>query len=383
MRTMRTSLAIVAAAFTPTAIAAQAGGQGFCASELSDTVVYVTTIFDTGLNPKVRIVTHSIAREFHEYLKGRYGYKSRRDFPVQCGVMATVPEAENNKGKVLALVPSTSKQVEVDWKYLPDSAWVAASFVYQDDKDLDGSAPPREPADHGFCFSQPAEGALYVSAVFDGKPGVNIALWQIAYSKHLGPRNGFIGNVSCSSGSPKEGQRIVKARSDGVRAAGRKVIDTGWKYDAAASTPLAPPPDEDREPAKPPPPPPPPSAQARDFATKEVPEVTALCGNDRMLNGPFDCSRVSRVVYNYRLAHWSADVTPEPLAQLFTGDKLDCTQCVNQFANMWAASRAQSNGYQQAPAQCVGTRFAESLKAKPFPNRVREFFDAAMKACPK
>jgi hypothetical protein len=73
--------------------------------------------------------------------------------------------------------------------------------------------------------------------------------------------------------------------------------------------------DNDPEPAAPAPPPAPPSAQARDFATKEVAEVMALCNNDRMLSGAFDCNMVSRAVYNYRLAHWSAGATPEPLAQ--------------------------------------------------------------------
>jgi hypothetical protein len=377
------SLAIVAGAFAQTTLAAQAGGQGYCLSELSDTVVYTTAIFDTKLNPKVPIATHSIARELHEYLKGRYGYKSRRDYPVVCVVLPSVAEAEAQKGRALGLVPSASKQVEVDWKYLPDSAWVAASFVFQRGQGGDASAPPRQPADHGYCFSQPAEGALHVSAVFDGRPGMNIALWQIAYSKYLGPKNGFIGNVSCSSGSLKEAQRMVKARTDGVRAANRQVVETGWKYDEAASSVPSAKPDEDREPAAPPPPPPPPSAQARDFATKEMPEVMAMCNNDKLISGAFDCNMVSRVVYNYRLGHWSAGATPEPLAQLFAGDKLDCTTCVKQFASMWAASRAQSQGIQLAPAQCVGERFVEGLKTKPYLNRVKELFDAAVAACKK
>jgi hypothetical protein len=70
----------------------------------------------------------------------------------------------------------------------------------------------------------------------------------------------------------------------------------------------------------------------------------ALRNDDRMISGAFDCNPVSRVVYNCRLARLSADATPEPLAQLFTGDRLGCTQCLKQFAEMWAVSRAQSTG---------------------------------------
>ncbi len=374
-------------AVAPATVAAQAGGQGYCVSELSDTVVYASTIFDTKLNPKAKIAPHSIDREFQEYLKGRYGFKPRGNFPVRCGVLATAPEAEASKGRVLALVPSTSRQVEVDWKYLPDSAWVAASFVYEHDQGLPGSTPPRAPTDHGYCFSQPAGGALSVSTVFDGKPSLNLAQWQIAYSKYLGPKKGFIGDVSCNIGSPNEARRMVRARSDGARAAGREVVETGWKYGDAAAAASAPPAkaDDDREPAPPPPPPAPPSAQARDFATKEMPEVTAMCGNDRMMSGAFDCNMVARVVYNYRIANWSAGATPEPLAELIAAGKLDCTQCINQFVEMWAVSRAQSTGYvlPQAPAECAAKRFAESIKAKPYLNRVKELFDAAVKACKK
>jgi hypothetical protein len=127
----------------------------------------------------------------------------------------------------------------------------------------------------------------------------------------------------------------------------------------------------------------PPSAQARDFATKEMPQVTAKCNTDRVLSGAFDCQMVARAVYNHRLANWSAGGTPVPLEQLWTGDRLDCSQCVRPFAAAWAASRAQSQGLQLAAAQCVGERFASAIKAKPYINRVPEIFDAALVACKK
>jgi hypothetical protein len=127
----------------------------------------------------------------------------------------------------------------------------------------------------------------------------------------------------------------------------------------------------------------PPSAQARDFATKEMPEVTAKCNSDRVLSGAFDCSMVARAVYNHRLANWGAGGTPVPLEQLWTTDKLDCSQCVKPFAAAWAASRAQSQGLQLAAAQCVGERFASAIKAKPYINRVQEVFDAALVECKK
>jgi hypothetical protein len=56
---------------------------------------------------------------------------------------------------------------------------------------------------------------------------------------------------------------------------------------------------------------------------------------------------------------------------------------VKQFAAMWATSRAQSQGMTAAPAQCVGQRFADGIKAKPYPNRVKEVLDEAMAGCKK
>jgi hypothetical protein len=364
-------------------LAAQ-GAQGYCASEVGRPIVYYTTIFDTKLNPKVPIDAGTIQGEFHEYLKGRYDYKNSGNYPVQCSVLPSVAEAEAHKGRVLGTAPAASKQVEVDWKYRPDTAWATTSLTYVREQGSSGSAPPREPPDFGYCFAGPPEGALQVSAVFDGKPTVNLAQWQIDFSKYLGPKKGFIGTVSCRNGSKGQAERMVNARIDGARAAGREVVETGWKPGTAVSAAAAAKPDDDKEPAAPPPPPPPPSASARDFATKEMPEVMAFCNGDKMISGAFDCNMVARVVYNYRLAHWSAG-TPEPLAELFSGDKLDCTQCIKQFVEMWAVSRAQSTGYvlPAAPAQCAGKRFVESIKAKPYLNRVKELFDAAVKGCKK
>jgi hypothetical protein len=127
----------------------------------------------------------------------------------------------------------------------------------------------------------------------------------------------------------------------------------------------------------------PPSAQARDFATKEMPDVRAKCNSDRVLSGAFDCGMVARAVYNHRLANWGAGGTPVPLEQLWTADKLDCSQCVKPFAAAWATSRAQSQGLPLAAAQCAGERFASGIKAKPFINRIQEVFDAAVVGCKK
>jgi len=358
-------------AMVPSKLSAQTTLRLFCYSDYSGqgSVVYMTQIFDTGLGrpePGVDIFS-PIAGEFLEYLKGRYDYKSSSNYPG-CSL-------ETGRGQIKALAEQGGKQVvELEWNYSHDPATAGVG----------PQGKPTDSKDYGWCFSPGTSGTVYAAGPFQLK-GRGAENWNRAFGKFLADKYGLKAEASCDVGTTLAwAERRVKLHIQGARDGDRKVVETGWEWATnPASAPAAKPADDDREPAAPPPPPPPPSAQARAFATKEVPDVMALCNNDRMLSGAFDCNLVSRVVYNYRLAHWSAGATPEPLAQLFTGDKLDCSTCVKQFASMWAASRAQSAGFQQEPAQCVGKRFVESIKAKPYPNRVKEFFDAALAACKK
>ncbi len=66
------------------------------------------------------------------------------------------------------------------------------------------------------------------------------------------------------------------------------------------------------------------------------------------------------------------------------GEQLDCSGCLKAgMLSVWAANRAMSNGFTSEKSQCVGKQFEASIKTHPFPHRVKELFEAAMKACPK
>lgn len=360
-------------AMVPSMLSAQTTLRLFCYSDYSGqgSVMYMTQIFDTGLGrpePGVDIFS-PIAGEFLEYLKGRYDYKISSYYPG-CTF-------ERGRGQIKALAEQNGKQVvELEWNWSHDPATAGVG----------PQGRPTDSKDYGWCFSPGTSGTVYAAGPFQLK-GRLAENWNRAFGKFLADKYGLKAEASCDVGTTLAwAERRTKLHIQGARGGNRKVVETGWDWGspAASSAPAAKP-DDDPEPAAAAPPPPPPSASARDFATKEVPEVVALCNADKMVSGAFDCSMVSRVVYNYRLAHWSAAATPEPLAQLFAGDKLDCTQCVKQFVEMWAVSRAQSTGYvlPPAPAQCAGKRFAESIKAKPYLNRIKELFEAAVTACKK
>jgi hypothetical protein len=349
--------------------------QIWCYSELSAPEVYFTEVFAVTFPFYDRLESSALANEYFEYLKGRYDYTSRVSLPTGCPHAQAVPQALSTRADMAATITKEGRRViELQWKYaLPPLSNPA-----------DGARANLGPADHGFCFSPGASGTMYVAGPFRTKSPMSLFEGDRDFSRFLAQKYGFKGGGSCNIGNATVADRWVKLHVQGARDGNRKVVETGWEPGMAQSSAAVPKPvDNDPEPPRPAPPPAPPSAQAREFATKEMPDVTAKCNSDRVLSGAFDCGMVARTVYNYRLATWGKGATPEPLDQLWSGDTLDCSQCVRPFAAAWAASRAQSQGLPQAPAQCVGERFVAAIRAKPYINRINEAFDAALAACKK
>src|ERR1044071_1071888 len=79
-------LSVVSVPFHSAAAASQTGLLAYCVSGLEQSPVYVTQIFNTGLNPNYIADTSPIQNEYNEYLKGRFSTKSNSSFPVACWV---------------------------------------------------------------------------------------------------------------------------------------------------------------------------------------------------------------------------------------------------------------------------------------------------------
>jgi hypothetical protein len=232
---------------------------------------------------------------------------------------------------------------------------------------------------------------MYFSAVFDTVGALNNQAWNDAFNGFLRKTYSAEGLAQCTiMNTVREAERNLKARVGGVRANSHKAVETGWKYDPTAKiTRPAPRPtpkeDNDPEPPvvqkQPRPAAQTPSTDIRDFAQKEGSAALTLCQNDRIMSGAFDCYRVQRTVYNYRIAH-AGDAKPEPLGNLL--DKLDCNECIVDFrVKGWAQSAAQSRGLQPKAADCVAQRFLTDLHAKPYPARATQIFNGAITACKK
>jgi hypothetical protein len=221
---------------------------GYCFSDVGAETVYFGPTVETKLNPSVANDAYPMQREFHAYLKARYGYTSNSNYPVTCTFHASAALAEANRNNLRSqMVQQHKTMVEVDWKYVPDEVAAAASFARTGGDPRRVPAPPT--ADNGYCVAGVFPGPVYLSATFDAVPPVNISLWSRAWFLMLGAKYGYKTTIDCSNATLTQAQRVLKSWADGAKAGGRQVVETGWKFVAKAPAP-APPVDEDKDPVR-------------------------------------------------------------------------------------------------------------------------------------
>jgi hypothetical protein len=361
----------------PSVTNAQGTLMGYCASNVGQPVVYFSAIFDTKIPSQVRrLNTQPWASEFHAYLVGRFDLKSNQNFGGGCvgGRMVDVVES---KRKLEDQVRQGNKQVvELDWKYTPNPVEVA---LYVNTKDPE--TPPEQRPNTTYCLSESYQGTFYYSGPFETGSAENYSLWNRGFYQTLTQRYSFKGNSICNSIALDLGRRMIAALNEGARAGGRKVVDTGWKYDPAtvAVKPAAPR-DNDPEPA-PRPASPKPTNQSRDAAVKELPESKAFCSKDSMLSVVFNCDNFARSVYNYRTEHPTDTST---LASLIAADKVYLADAIdNTHVDNWVNNRGQAQKLDQKVINCVSQNVIVTLQKKPQASHLQDFYKDAVAACNK
>ena len=353
--------------------------KAFCHSDSNTPATYFSRILDVSLSATGGISTLPLNNAFIQYLVEEYDFKSSSYYSTGCTLFETLSQAEAARQKLIADAQRANKQVvEVSWNPGP--------IVGKPQGDSVAVGPKVPPPTHTFCALGNAD-TMYFSDVFD-TASTNVQAWNNAFKDFLSKTYGFEAEVDAMCtvmNTVREAEFNLKARIGGVRYNRHKAVETGWKFGPNAVTrprpKPTPKPDDDPEPAAQRPAPAPPPADIRDFATKEVPQVMAYCQNDRMVSGAFDCYCIQRALYNYRMEHAKDPGPPEPFQSLIAKDKLDCSGCIQQFVLEWATSRAQSASLPLPAAQCVAKRFQTSLRAKPYPSKVKELFNAAIAAC--
>lgn len=379
-------LAVVSIHFSDNVSAGPTGYLAYCASSSNDSAVYVTQIFDTGLNLNLYYDSNPIQNEYNEYVKGRFDLQSNSNLAVNCPLFVTASQAQTSRQNYESQMRQGNKQVvEVEWTYRPERPGAVVSVGRPGHTATGGLISQ---ADHTFCISDAYQNTVYFTGPVATPPPVTMSSWINGFTQHLKGKYSFSGRVNCNMGTSASAQRLVDAHLDGSRAAGRRVVDTGWKYDAAqvtsasASRPADQ--DDDRQPAQRPAAQPP-NLQARDLVVKETPRVTAYCVSDRVMAAAFDCDCLRRQVSTYRLNHVNdtLSASPTPLEELFKGDRFDCKSCIQVDWKFKPAVRGVAHlpGTSEAVRDCVVERFRSLLQSKPYPSQARELLNEAIKGC--
>ena len=352
----------------------------YCSSEL-DGHVYISKIFDVVSPTRVGggIDTSPLNFAFKNYLVEEYDFKSNAHYSAGCAVFLTLNLAEANRRQIISQAQQANKQiVEIKWNPGP--------IVAVERGDSFDIGPQKPAPSHTICAIG-HESTTYFSAVFDTSGSRVDPAWDNAFNNFLKKNYGAEGLANCTSmNTVREATRLLHDRVVGLRVNNHKAVETGWKFDPtdiAANKPRpkpTPTPDDDPEPVvqqRPAAKTAPPSQSIRDFAAKEGPQVLAYCQKDPMLSKIFDCYRLQLSVSNYRMEHGSS----EPLASLFTQEKVNLAGAIGTGAGQWVRDRGTSQGLGNRVINCIEQKFNVSFYEKPYISKMQEIYNASVAAC--
>jgi hypothetical protein len=358
----------------------------WCASEASTPIVYFSRPFDSGLSAHSRTLNSlSLARQFSEYLKGRFDVKTNAF--CGSGVNGTDQAAASQRVQdMMAEARRQNKQVVElsDWNYIRDEVAIKASF----NTELGGyvNVEGGLPADHIYCVTGSSNNTIYYTEpIRMTNPSYNPS---VDYFRFLQQKYSFKGaDFSCPILNEPQEKLYLNARLAGARAGGKQIVNTGWPP-AASTTAAEVPNDRYQDNAQPAQKPtanqPSPSAQVRNIAAKEVSAALVYCHNNNVIGRGFDCACLQVKIYEYRIAHPADTLQGTPaLASFFDGKLFDCDKCVNAYlAKDLARNEANRAGLKTSAAQdCAAEKFVAALHANPIPSRTQEALAGAIKAC--
>jgi hypothetical protein len=352
-----------------------------CTSEMGGNVVYISKIFDVVSPARAGggIDTSPLNSAFKNYLVEEYDFKSSANYSAGCRVFPTVSQAEANRGQIINQAQQANKQiVELKWNPGP--------IVAVDHGDSFIIGPKVPPPVHTICGIG-YQNTTYFSAVFATSSSRPDPAWNNGFNNFLRKNYGAEGEANCTSmNTEREATRLLHERIVGLRTNSHNAVETGWKFDSAdiaANKPRpkpAPTPDDDPEPVaqqRPAAQTAPPSQSSKDFAAQEGPQVLAYCQKDPVFSKIFDCYRVQRSVYNYRMEHGSS----EPLASLFKQEKVNLAQAIGTGLGQWVRDRATVQGFDNRVTNCIEEKFNVSFYEKPYISKMQEIYNASVAAC--
>ncbi|HKR58295.1 MAG TPA: hypothetical protein VJS64_01075, partial [Pyrinomonadaceae bacterium] len=349
----------------PTTTAAQGTVWIYCASDTGQNIVYFSPVFDSKLPLHTTIDTLPIGNEFTEYLIGRFDYKRGAGCPggYRQGM-------EDSRRTLESQARQANKQVvEVEWTYTPNPVEISRHQVTGHEANVQGTGLPRT---HTFCLSDSDHGTFYATGPIEAGGDMTYAQWNTGFNRFLAAKFSFKGNARCSVVTLDNARRLMKARTEGALAAGRKVVDTGWKYDPAAVVVKQAPKDDDPEPTPKRPAPPSSSQQTRDAAVKELPDSKAYCEKDPLMSAVYNCEWFARNVSNYRNEH-PGDNTP--IVSLVSEAKMELASAIDSVrVSLWVSKRGNAQHLDNKVINCVTQSVIVTLYKTPQANQLLTFY---------
>jgi hypothetical protein len=264
------------------------------------------------------------------------------------------------------------------------------------------TAEPVKNHHYYYCSSEQRPPTMYFSSAFDTTDEHPQAMAE-GFKKFLEQKYGYHteNTLACfgAHGTLAAAQADVQQRMKDLRVVGKwKIVETGWVWGGTPPPPPTPvPPGVDpavnqlKEPF-------------RTWAINEVPGSKAYCAQTPMISGVFDCDCFSRAVLHARIANAGDYRTPvpgredmagfDPLGNLFYGDKLPCTECLDDARLSKYASeqvkKSLANVIQQKGSSdpsvthttsCAVAKFVADFRAKPYVSGIQGWMNNAIATC--
>ncbi|HUA00725.1 MAG TPA: hypothetical protein VMB02_10365 [Candidatus Aquilonibacter sp.] len=232
----------------------------FCVSESrSNAPTYISPIVlqDIGARGEYIVsIEADLKKSFGGFLAMHYGYAGT----ISCTTQNSESWIESyRKQRIEALRSHGFQVVEADWTYAGPrtvaqggadvSATPAPAGAGQadscDDTVVNHDLTIRRPGcgapkvSYVVCSASDSSATAYVSATF-AVTALDAATWANAFSQFLAGEYSYEGGgVGCADISLASAQTYLKNRVIGLRANGKRVVETGWTYASAPAVPVA------------------------------------------------------------------------------------------------------------------------------------------------
>jgi hypothetical protein len=150
--------------------------QAVCWSDLNAPVVYVSQVFDMqrGRPDQGEDVFSPISNEFHQYLKGRYDYKTSATRGADCTGQMSQAQSSAQRSRVMTEFATGKRVVELEWAWSPDTTEFPRGVTI--------------PQDGGYCTTSGSSGTVYVAGPFDLKGQMATYDWNRGWRVNMDSR---------------------------------------------------------------------------------------------------------------------------------------------------------------------------------------------------